>query len=315
MASTDPKFSSSNSSSSTTIPKVSSRKTTSSTVCSEVMTPLSMSGSSLGTSRPPVTFSCSHPRMADLASPLPDTISASLSEPEACFAVAERQRPVGEVACRLAQAAVREFDQQFVASTPAVEEAQPPQVGRPWRGGRLCEPVPYYLYAHLPERAHRTAEQGQHDVPTPRKRRQVEYVAILTVKSGLEYGVAEQPPPRSHPEHRYRCLGGARPVTPAQERRILLGQAWHHRRDPLEQVVEGVVERVERLGLEVSPEAASQCLVHSLETPVHQRLQGAWDRGARACGGRRDVLLDLLRLGARSIGEPAGRGELLREFE
>src|SRR5215208_5270001 len=74
MASTDPKFSSSNSSSSTTIPKVSSRNTTSSTVCNDVMTPLSMSGSSFGMSRPPVTFSWSHPRMAALASPLLETI-------------------------------------------------------------------------------------------------------------------------------------------------------------------------------------------------------------------------------------------------
>src|SRR5215212_2004143 len=167
------------------------------------MTPLSMSGSSFGTSRPPVTFSWSHPRMAALASPLPETIIASLSEPEARFAVAERHRPVDEVAGRLAQELVLAFDQQLVASSPAAEEAQTPEVGGPRRGGRLHEPVPYYVYAHPPEGTHRLAQQRPHDVLAPRERRQVEYVTVLTVEGSPEHGVAEHPPPRPHPEHDY----------------------------------------------------------------------------------------------------------------
>src|SRR5215211_6112361 len=262
MASTDPKFSSSNSSSSTTIPKVSSRNTTSSTVCNGVMTPLSMSGSSLGTSRPPVTFSWSHPRMVALASPLLETMSASLSEPEACFAVAERQRPVDQVARGLAQAGIRELGKQLVASSSAVEEAQTPQVGRPRRSGRLHEPVPYYLDAHPAEGTYRLMEQGPHDVLTPRKRRQVEDVAVLTVEGGFEHSVAEHPTSRSHPKHRYRCLGGTGTITPMQKRRILLGRAGHYRSDPLEQVVEGIIESVEDLDFEVWGEAAAQRLVH-----------------------------------------------------
>src|SRR5215211_4442893 len=61
MASMEPKFSSSNSSSSTKMSNFSSRNVTSSTVCSDVRTPFSMIGSSGGTSRPPVTLSRSHP--------------------------------------------------------------------------------------------------------------------------------------------------------------------------------------------------------------------------------------------------------------
>src|SRR5919202_5661987 len=61
MASTEPKFSSSNSSSSTMMSNLSSRKVTSSTVCSDVRTPFSLIGSSGGTSRSPVTLSLSHP--------------------------------------------------------------------------------------------------------------------------------------------------------------------------------------------------------------------------------------------------------------
>src|SRR5215212_5969842 len=315
MASTDPKFSSSNSSSSTTISKVSSRNTTSSTVCSDVITPLSMSGSSFVTSRPPVTFSWSHPRMAAFASPLLATMLASLSEPETCFAVAERKRPVDEVARRLAQAGICELGKQLVASSPTVEEAQTPQIGRPRRSGRLHEAVPYYLNAHPPEGTYRRAEQGPHDVLTPRKRRQVEDVAVLTVKGGFEHSVAEHPPSRSHPKHRYRCLGGTWTITPAQERRILLGRAGHYRSDPLEQVVEGIIESVERLDFEISTEAAVQCLIYGPQSPVQQPLQRARDRRARARGRRRDVLLHLVRFGAGPVGEPSGRRELLRKLE
>src|SRR5918993_1209418 len=253
--------------------------------------------------------------MADLASPLLETMSASLSEPEACFAVAERQRPVEEVACRLAQAGICKLDQQFVASSPAGEETQTPQVGGPRRSGRLHEPVPYYLDAHPPEGTYRLAQQGQHDVLTPRERREVEYVTVLAVKGGFEHGVAEQPPTRSHPEHGHGGLGGTGTITPAQERRILLGRAGPHRRDPLEQVVEGIVERVEHLDFEVASEAAAQRLINGLQAPVQQSLQRPGDRRARARGRGRDVLFHLMRLGAWPLGESPGRRELLRKVE
>src|ERR687896_1382870 len=218
--------------------------------------------------------------MADLASPLLETMSASLSDPEACFAVAERQRPVDEVARRLAQAGICELGQQLVASSPAVEEAQTPQVGGPWRSGRLNEPVPYYLNAHPPKGTYRLAEQGPYDILTPRKRRQIQYVAVLTVGGGTKHGVAEHLPSRSHPEHRYRCLGGTGTITPAQERRILLGRAGHHRGDPLEQVVEGIVEPVEHLGFAAASEVADRRLVHRPQAPVQQNPQRPGDRRA-----------------------------------
>src|SRR5215203_1974981 len=101
--------------------------------------------------------------MADLASPLSETMSASLSEPETCFAVAEGQRPVDEVSRRLAQAGIRELDQQLVVSTPAVEEAKTLQVGGPRRSGRLHEPVPHHLNAHPPHGTSRLAAHGPYD--------------------------------------------------------------------------------------------------------------------------------------------------------
>src|SRR5919199_5922414 len=77
IASTEPKFSSSNSSSSTMMSNLSSRKVTSSTVCSDVRTPFSMSGSSGGTSRPPVTLSRSHPCISAAAFSVLTAISTS----------------------------------------------------------------------------------------------------------------------------------------------------------------------------------------------------------------------------------------------
>src|SRR4028118_850978 len=63
-------------------------------------------------------------------------------EEETRFSVAGGVRPVGGIQGRLVQVVIRKLDQQRVAPLVAGQEAQPPHVLRPGRGGRLEDPVP-----------------------------------------------------------------------------------------------------------------------------------------------------------------------------
>src|SRR5918997_1593039 len=244
------------------------------------MTPFSMRGSSFATSRPPVTFSCSQPRIAARASPLFATITYLLSEPETRFAVANVIRPVGEVECHLLPARVGELDQQVVAPPLAREKAQAHEVARAGRGRRVHEPVADDLDAHLPEVPHGLAQKGQRHVPASRQAHEVEHVAVLTLGGVPEHRVPEQPTPNPHAEHRDRLLRGAWPVAPPEEGRVLLWQAGDHRRHPLEELVEGLVEAVYLLDLQAAAEAVRERGVDPLQTAVHEVLEGGWDRGA-----------------------------------
>src|SRR5215210_1210286 len=80
-------------------------------------------------------------------------------EEETRFSVAGGVRPVGGIQGRLVQVVIRKLDQQRMAPRVAGQEAQPPHVLRPGRGGRLEEPVPDGVRPRPREVLDRTLQQ------------------------------------------------------------------------------------------------------------------------------------------------------------
>src|SRR4028118_108387 len=98
-------------------------------------------------------------------------------EEEIRFSVSGGVRPVGGIQGRLVQVVIRELDQQRVAPLIAGQEAQPPHVLRPGRGGRLEEPVPDGVRPRPREVLDRTLQERPGHVVSPGARREVEQIA------------------------------------------------------------------------------------------------------------------------------------------
>src|SRR5829696_972237 len=174
--------------------------------------------------------------------------SPSLEE-ETRFSIAGCVRPVGRIQGRLVQVVIRKLDQQLVAPLVAGQEAQPPHVLRPGRGGRLEEPVPDAVRPRLREVLDRTLQERPGHVVSPGARHEVEQIARVAggVAAHLhpEHGVTKEGLPFPYAQDGHRRLGGARSVAPPQERRVLLRHARHARGDALEELVEGLVKPLE----------------------------------------------------------------------
>src|SRR4051794_34299184 len=163
---------------------------------------------------------------------------------------------------------ILELDQQPVLPPLAGEEAKAHQVTRPGRGRRIEIPVSDDWNPCLPEEADRLSEQRSCHVLVSRKRYEVEYVSIpepvRTLHGHPEHRVTKKALRALHAEDGYRRLGRAWPVTPAQERRVLLRQAGHSRSDPLEQLVERLVELLQHLHLDSIRKNRAQPFVEHL---------------------------------------------------
>src|SRR5215210_921458 len=103
-----------------------------------------------------------------------------LADPERRLTVADIVGPVGRVHSERVQPLVGEPDQQPVASSPAVEEPQSPEVIPTRRGRGRQVTVSYDVHAALPEIAHRLAQERTGGLPVPRQDRQVHDETILT---------------------------------------------------------------------------------------------------------------------------------------
>src|SRR5919107_6461431 len=108
-------------------------------------------------------------------------------------------------------------------------------------------------------------EQRPCYVAAPGARREVEHVAGIAVRSRVEYGVTKEGLRLPHTDEGYPRLGGARPVAPPQERRVLFRHTRHGSGDALEELVEGLVKPLERF----HPQVVDECSSHerSIESP------------------------------------------------
>src|SRR5919202_1061550 len=128
-----------------------------------------------------------------------------------------------------------------------------------------------------------------------------------------EHSVAEKALPVSDGEDGHRVLGRVGAVTPAQKRRVLLHQAGYAGGNLLEQLVEGLVEILQLLNLQVAPENAAKRSIDHLEPPVQELTYRRGDRRARTYR-RRDVLFCQLCLG-RVLVSAGGCGRLFEVQE
>src|SRR5215211_1094806 len=103
-----------------------------------------------------------------------------LADPERRLTIADIVRPVVGVHSQRVQPILGEPYEQPVASSPAVEEPEPPEVIPPRRGRGRQIPVSYDVYAALPEISHRLAQERAGGLPLPRQDRQVHDETILT---------------------------------------------------------------------------------------------------------------------------------------